>query len=100
MKSRVFNIGSGEPYRVSRTKIQMFLDCPRCFYLDQRLGVRRPSFPSFTLNNAVDHLLKKEFDIHRASQNPHPLMKEYGIDAVPLAHENLDIWRNAFKGVS
>lgn len=59
----------------------------------------RPSLPGFTLNVAVDHLLKKEFDLHRAKGDPHPLMREYKIDAVPFAHKKLDIWRNNFKGV-
>ena len=90
---------SGEPYKVSRSKIEMFTECPRCFYLDLRLGVGRPSMPGFALNTAVDALLKKEFDIHRAEGTIHPLMKAYGIDAVPLAHDSIDDWRNNFRGV-
>ncbi|MCI0619835.1 PD-(D/E)XK nuclease family protein [Candidatus Wolfebacteria bacterium] len=88
-----------EPFRLSRSKIDLFWECPRCFYLDRRLGVPRPSLPGFTLNIAVDHLLKKEFDTHRAKGDPHPLMTEYKIDAVPFAHKKLDVWRNNFKGV-
>jgi hypothetical protein len=53
--------------------------------------------PAFTLNNAVDTLLKKEFDIHRAAGTAHPLMQHYGIDAVPLAHEKIDEWRDALR---
>ena len=44
-------------------------------------------------------MLKKEFDIHRAQGSPHPLMKAYGIDAVPFAHDRIDIWRDNFRGV-
>jgi len=51
------------------------------------------------LNSAVDALLKKEFDVHRADETPHPLMEEYGIDALPFQHAQLDIWRENFKGV-
>jgi hypothetical protein len=47
----------------------------------------------------VDHLLKKEFDIHRAKGEAHPLMKAYGVDAVPFAHHQMDEWRENFKGV-
>lgn len=25
----------GEPFKVSRSKIDLFMDCPRCFYLDR-----------------------------------------------------------------
>lgn len=75
------------------------MECPRCFYIDRRLGIGRVGSLPFTLNSAVDHLLKKEFDIHRANGEPHPLMKEYGIEAVPFVHPNLDQWRENFVGV-
>src|SRR5690606_33811441 len=42
---------------------------------------------------------KKEFDVHRQNGTPHPLMKAYGIDALPFVHEELDKWRENFKGV-
>jgi CRISPR/Cas system-associated exonuclease Cas4 (RecB family) len=51
------------------------------------------------LNSAVDALLKKEFDLHRARGTKHPLMEQYGIDALPTPHENLDAWRHNFTGV-
>jgi CRISPR/Cas system-associated exonuclease Cas4 (RecB family) len=89
----------GEPFKLSRSKIDLFIQCPRCFYLDRRLGVGRPSMPPFTLNNAVDALLKKEFDISRAEQTAHPIMDEYGIDAVPFAHKDINEWRENFKGI-
>lgn len=95
----VFDPGSREPFRLSRSKIDLFLDCPRCFYLDRRKGVDRPDSPPFTLNLAVDALLKKEFDVHRKAGTPHPLMKQYGIDAVPYDHRELETWRSNFKGV-
>lgn len=55
--------------------------------------------PGFTLNSAVDHLLKKEFDIYRARGEPHPLMYKYGIEAVPFPHPDLETWRENFQGV-
>jgi CRISPR/Cas system-associated exonuclease Cas4 (RecB family) len=98
--SRQFGSSSGGPVKLSRSKIDLFLECPRCFYLDQRLGIKRPQFPAFTLNSAVDHLLKKEFDIHRAKGEPHPLMKKYGVLAVPFKHRDLEKWRHNFTGVA
>lgn len=76
------------------------MKCPNCFYIDKRLGVAPPPIPSFTLNSAVDHLLKKEFDIHRAKDTRHPLLEKYGVDAKPVNHERLEIWRDTFKGIS
>ena len=69
----IFKPESKEPFRLSRSKIELFIDCPRCFYLDRRLGTGRPPGFPFSLNSAVDTLLKKEFDIHRAKGAPHPL---------------------------
>jgi len=47
----------------------------------------------------VDTLLKKEFDIHRAKNQQHPLQEKYGVDARPVAHEELDQWRTNFTGI-
>jgi CRISPR/Cas system-associated exonuclease Cas4 (RecB family) len=93
-----WNFG-GPNWKLSRSKIDLFLQCPRCFYLDNKLGVKRPASFPFNLNSAVDALLKKEFDIHRKEGTPHPLMENYGIDAIPFAHEKLDEWRHNFTGV-
>ncbi|MEK7085064.1 MAG: PD-(D/E)XK nuclease family protein [Patescibacteria group bacterium] len=98
-RARLYDPTSPEPFRLSRSKLELFVGCPRCFYLDRRVGVSRPEGFPFTLNNAVDTLLKKEFDIHRARGEAHPLMKQYGIDAIPFAHEKLGEWRENFVGV-
>ena len=90
---------SSEPFKLSRSKIDLYIECPRCFYLDRRLGVGRPPGFPFALNSAVDTLLKKEFDLLRKNGKKHPLMDKYGVDAVPVAHKQLDEWRNNFKGV-
>jgi len=95
----IFDLASKEPFKLSRSKIEDFLRCPRCFYLDRRLGVGQPPGFPFNLNSAVDHLLKKEFDIHRARGSRHPLMEKYGVDAVPFQHNDLAQWRENFVGV-
>src|ERR1035437_4902988 len=96
--SPLFDPKSTEPYKISRSKIDLFMQCPRCFYLDRRLGIARPSMPSFSLNNAVDALLKKEFDLLRAKGEAHQLMKKYKIDAIHFQHVDMDRWRENFKG--
>ncbi len=99
--SRLFDPKSEASFKVSRSKIDLFMNCPLCFYLDCRLGVARPPGFPFALNSAVDALLKKEFDIHRAKKRPHQLMQAYGLkDVIPYEHENMDIWRSNFKGIT
>ncbi len=87
----------GKQWRLSRSKIDLFLNCQRCFYIDNKLGVARPPGYPFSLNSAVDALLKKEFDIHRAAQTQHPLLKAYGLDAVPFSDSRMDEWRDSLK---
>ena len=89
----------GDRFRLSRSKISLFTECPRCFYIDNKLGTGRPPGYPFSLNSAVDALLKKEFDIHRADKTAHPLMEQYGIDAVPFQNPQMDVWRENFKGI-
>ena len=97
-RGRDWNYG-GKNWKLSRSKIDLFLECPRCFYVDNKLGVKRvPGFP-FSINSAVDFLLKQEFDVHRVKGEQHPLQKEYGIDAKPASHQELDEWRRNFGGV-
>tara|TARA_Y100001970_G_C14146307_1_gene810022 strand:+ start:722 stop:1513 length:792 start_codon:yes stop_codon:yes gene_type:complete len=88
-----------KPFRLSRSKIESFMNCTRCFYVDRVDGVSIPGGPPFTLNSAVDNLLKNEFDAYRERSEAHPIMLEYGIDAVPVKHELLDRWRMNFTGV-
>jgi hypothetical protein len=94
----LFDPKSKSPFKLSRSKIELFINCPRCFYLDRRLGVGQPPGYPFTLNSAVDKLLKKEFDLHRNQQTIHPLMLAQGIKAIPFKHEKMELWRNALKG--
>jgi hypothetical protein len=95
----VFDPKSTNAFKLSRSKIDLFTECPRCFYFDRRLGIGRPPGFPFSLNSAVDFLLKKEFDIHRAGKTQHPLMKAYGLDLIPFDHEMINEWRENFKGV-
>ncbi len=97
-RSPEWNFG-GEKWKLSRSKIDAFIECPRCFYIDNKLGTKRPSIPAFTLNVAVDTLFKREFDVYRNEKKPHPIMIKYGVDAIPFAHKDLEIWRDPFEGV-
>ncbi len=95
----IYNIENKEPFRLSRSKIDLFLNCPQCFYIDRKLGVGTPPGFPFTLNSAVDFLLKKEFDIYREKQQKHPLIEKNKVDAIPAKREELDEWRENFKGI-
>lgn len=92
-----WNYGGGK-WRLSRSKIDLFTNCQRCFYIDNKLGTARPPGFPFNLNSAVDALLKKEFDMHRVEKSAHPIMEQYGVDAVPLEDPRMDEWRDSLRG--
>lgn len=99
-RSQPYKPGQKTPFKVSRSKIELYMQCPRCFWLDARLKITRPNSPPFNINKAIDELLKREFDTYRSKGEPHPLMLEYKVQAVPFAHADLDTWRENFVGVS
>jgi hypothetical protein len=74
-KAKLFSPESDTPYALSRSKVELFMD------------------------SAVDALLKTEFDTYRMKGEPHPLMVEAGLNAVPHEDANLAAWRNNFRGV-
>ena len=93
-RAKLFDPATTTPFALSRSKVELFKDCPRCFYLDRRLGISRPAGFPFNLNSAVDTLLKSEF-----KGSAHPLMTQAGINAIPHKHPQLGAWRNNFRGV-
>lgn len=98
-RQRLYDPNSPHGYKLSRTGLDLFHDCPRCFYLDKRLGIKRPGGFPFNINSAVDSLLKREFDFHRDRGEPHPLMTEFGVDGIPFSHPELSKWRHNFTGI-
>tara|TARA_Y100000590_G_scaffold235337_1_gene264984 strand:+ start:1588 stop:2367 length:780 start_codon:yes stop_codon:yes gene_type:complete len=97
-KNSLYTKGSNQPFKISRSKFNNFLDCQRCFYLDRVKGLKEPSMPGWALNSAVDELLKKEFDIYRKKKIPHPIMKKYKLNFIPFHHTDINHWRDALRG--
>ena len=89
------------PYKISRTKIDLFFDCHRCFYIDQRLGIKRPHGAALVINNNIVNKFKKNLDILRKTQTIIPettaLIPEIGLK--PLMHDKINLWINTFTGI-
>ena len=86
------------PYEVSRSRIEAFINCPACFWLDRVKGVKFPSMPPFLLNSATDTLLKKDFDQYRELQKPHPFMERNGLShLVPFQHADFHSWTQSLQ---
>lgn len=96
--SSIYNPGQLDSFKISRSKFSDFLTCTRCFYLDRVKGLASPGMPGWSLNVAVDDLLKKEFDRYRENREPHPIFREYNLNFVPYQHQSMDKWRNSLSG--
>lgn len=98
-KRNVFSESNTKPYKLSRSRVEIFMRCQRCFYLDRKCGTEQPPMFPYTLNTAVDALLKSEFDKYRSSNEPHPYLIENNIDAIPFSHPELNNWRMNQRGM-
>ncbi len=88
-----------KPIKLSPSSISLFLECPRCFWLNKIKGVRRPSGPFPSLPSGMDKILKVHFDKHRNDKTP-----PEEVDGLVKGHlyqdtEKLKIWQSNFKGL-
>ena len=75
----VYDQNNPLPYELSRSRIENFIKCRACFYLQQVSGVKFPSIPGYNINEATDVLLKRDFDKHRALGTSHPYLEGEGV---------------------
>ena len=84
--------------RLSRSRLENLYKCRLCGYLEIKYELKAPSIP-FTLNLAVDELLKKDFDKFRQTGEVPPVIAKLGKEFVPFQHPDLDKWRDSRRGI-
>lgn len=93
-------MSNNKPIQLSPNSLNLYLECPHCFWLDKREGIKRPPPYPYALNAAVDVLLKEEFDKYRKKRELHPLLVANNIPAKLFPNQKLlDEWRSNFKGI-
>ena len=93
-------MNQNKPIQLSPNSLNLYLECPHCFWLDKKQGIKRPPPYPYALNAAVDLLLKEEFDKYRKKKELHPLLVVYNIPAKLFPNQELlNEWRNNFKGI-
>ena len=95
-------VKTSRPLKISRANLQLFKECPRCFWLYKHKDIRRPQGYPYTLSIAVDQLLKAEFDQYREKGEMHPSLVGYkGLEKAKLFSDQLQLqkWRNNFEGL-
>ena len=89
-----------KPIKLSPNSLNLYYECPLCFWLDKKMGIRRPQPYPYALNAAVDVLLKEEFDKYRKKKELHPLLVANNIPAKLFSNQKLlDEWRSNFRGI-
>ncbi len=88
--------------KLSPSSLNLFLDCPRCFWLDKVKNVKRPRgiFPS--LPSGMDREIKLHFDSFRARDIlPPELGSQKGFEGIRLFgdQKKLDRWREWRTGL-
>ena len=91
---------SNTSVQLSPSSLNLYLECPHCFWLEKKRGIKRPPPYPYALNMAVDILLKEEFDKYRAENKPHPLLLAHKIPAKLFSNQSLlNQWRSNFAGL-
>lgn len=87
-----------QTYRLSPSSLNIFLECPKCFWLQLKKGLKRPETPFSTLPRAMDLLIKKYFDKWRPNKLPPELQDRFSGELIQ-EQQLLDTWRNWKQGL-
>jgi hypothetical protein len=93
-------------YKLSPSSLNLFKECPRCFWLKMKKKWKRPSGPFPSLPGGMDAVLKKHFDRFRdLGVLPPEICENSSCKGMKLfgktkeEKELLKIWQSNFKGI-
>lgn len=72
-------------YRLSPSRINLFFECKRCFWLKVNENVKRPSGPFPSLPSGMDQEIKNHFDRFRERGEVPPELEEADIEVEPFS---------------
>ncbi len=84
---------------LSPSKLNLFQECPLCFWLAEVHGIHRPSGPFSSLPSGLDLLIKKYFDKYRALGKMPPEIDSQVKGCLFPDQALLDKWRNWRTGL-
>ena len=87
--------------KLSPSTLNLFLECPWCFWFDKVKSIKRPRgiFPS--LPGGMDRVIKTHFDVFRANGSLPAELNKTDFDGIKLFADQarLDNWRNWRTGL-
>ncbi len=88
-------------FKLSPSALHLFLDCPRCFWLEKNKNIKRPRgiFPS--LPGGMDRVIKNYFDAYRKKKALPPELQIPDFHGAELFEDQkqLDLWREWRTGL-
>ena len=87
--------------KLSPSTLNLFLECPRCFWMDKVKGIKRPRgiFPS--LPGGMDRVIKLHFDDFRQKNSLPPELNDQNFEGIKLFPDQakLELWRSWRTGL-
>lgn len=90
-------INQNQTIFLSPSKLNLFEECPLCFWLHMVKGIHRPESPASTLPRGMDQLIKKYFDRFRKIGKMPPEIKDKVKGKLLNNQVLLNEWRKTSK---
>ena len=84
---------------LSPSSLGLFKDCPRCFYREKVMQIKRPSGPFPSVTRGIDETMKANHDHHRPMRETADMMTELTGSTLYPDQANLATWRNWKSGL-
>ncbi len=86
--------------KISPKTLDLYFECPLCFWLEKNKEIKRPILFPYQLNVEVDEILRQDFDSYRKKGGKHPLIEANNIPAKLFQDQALlDKWRDINCGI-
>lgn len=85
-------------YTLSPSTLNLYLECPRCFYLSAKEKIWRPRGPFPSIASGMDQRVKEEFDSYRVTGSSPPQLREIGLELFKDV-KLLEVWRDNKRGL-
>jgi len=69
------SVAVGDKYTLSPSTLNLFRECPRCFWLHINRSVKRPRGPFPSIASGLDAVIKEYFDLYRGKEVLPPLLE-------------------------
>jgi len=78
--------------RLSKSQLDKFQDCPRCFWLKHKHGLDQPEMISSKVWKGIERITQAHYETHRQAQTtPSNIIGQVPVGAIPYQGEKIDL---------